>query len=38
MNLAKSYTYGLDILIENSKQFLNIFILSAKKLHHLTIQ
>lgn len=38
MNLAKSYTYGLDILIENSKQFLNIFILVAEKLHHLIIQ
>lgn len=38
MNLAKPYTYDLDILIEISKQILNIFILSAKKLYHLTIQ
>lgn len=38
MNLAKPYTYDLDILIEISKQILNIFILAAKKLYHLTIQ
>lgn len=33
MNLAKSYTYGLDIPIEKSKQFLNILILFTEKLH-----
>lgn len=38
MNLAKPYTYDLDILIEISKQILNIFILAAKSLYHLTIQ